>query len=318
MKKITNFNESLIFIDQNKKYLKGNLHTHTKKSDGYYDLNDVIKIYSDNNYDFLGITDHDVFCKEQTNSDLVLLHGIECSCMYEGNDETKGAYAHFCCFLPKKFEHKIQYYKNVNELQECINNLSLNYPLIQFNHPLFSCLLDNEFLELNGYHLIEVYNHKDFCEETGILNAELLIRNFLKHKKQILITAGDDFHGPYNKNKIDKCFAGYIMVNANKDEMSIIEAIRNGDFYASMGPEILDYRLDKGILKVKTSPVKNIIFNTSGRKCKNIFNRDNSDINEGFYEIKENDYFVWMKATDSNGKSAWSQPIYIEKNNKFF
>lgn len=44
MKKITNFNESLIFIDQNKKYLKGNIHTHTKKSDGYYDLNDVIKI----------------------------------------------------------------------------------------------------------------------------------------------------------------------------------------------------------------------------------------------------------------------------------
>ena len=36
-----------IFVDRNKKYLKGNLHTHTTVSDGDYTIREVLNIYKD-------------------------------------------------------------------------------------------------------------------------------------------------------------------------------------------------------------------------------------------------------------------------------
>ena len=56
--------------------LKGNLHTHTNASDGRYPVSDVVRIYKEKGYDFLGISDHDVyFDKEIENEDLLILHG---------------------------------------------------------------------------------------------------------------------------------------------------------------------------------------------------------------------------------------------------
>jgi len=307
--------QNKIFIDGEKKYLKGNLHTHTTKSDGKYSLDEVLGIYQENDYDFIGITDHDVFCNENVNSDIVLLHGIEVSCMYRGKDKNKGEYAHFSCFSPyDNKNNKIYYYENVLELQQNINKLKEKYCLVQFNHPLFSKFLDNEFISFEGYDLIEVYNHKDFKEETGMQNAEQLIRTLLNNHKKVIITAGDDFHGPYKKIKNDKCNGGYIMVEANKNELDIINAIKSGKFYATTAPKILDYRIEEGILKITTSPVKNIIFYSNMRKCKNIFDENDKEIISGQYELKGDEFYIWVKVIDKNGKIAWTQPLYIEKN----
>lgn len=34
-----------IFIDKNKKFMKGNLHTHSNQSDGMYSVKELLKIY---------------------------------------------------------------------------------------------------------------------------------------------------------------------------------------------------------------------------------------------------------------------------------
>ena len=248
---------------------------------------------------------------------MVVLHGIEVSCSYNGKEKTKGGYAHFCCFGTFNDNHTTYYYKNYLQLQKDISNLIKNYSLVQFNHPLFSRLLDSEFIKLNGFHLIEVYNHKDYYEETGIQNAELLIRTLLNHNKKLLVTAGDDFHGPYKNCKTDKCFGGFLMVNANKNEQDIINSIKNGEFYASCGPEIFDYRICGRKIKIKTSKVKNIIFLTNKRKCKNIFDDNDKEINYGEYVLSGEEFYVWCKVVDKNGKMAWTQPIYIDNNNYF-
>ena len=41
-----------VYIDKNRKYLKGNLHTHTTNSDGDYSVKEVLNIYKNNGYDF--------------------------------------------------------------------------------------------------------------------------------------------------------------------------------------------------------------------------------------------------------------------------
>lgn len=304
---------SEIYVDRNKKYLKGNLHTHTTVSDGDYTIKEVLNIYKDNGYDFLAITDHEIFCESNEDEGITLVHGIEEASTYTKNDDRSGTYAHFNCFLPKdKSEVKAYFYQNIDDLQETVDELKNKYELVQFNHPLFSRFLDNEHLSLHGYDLIEIYNHKDFVEETGMSNAENLIRTMLNNHKKFLISANDDFHGPYYGVKNDRCFGGFVMVDANNDEESILHAIKDGRFYPSTGPMIKDFRRDGNTFKIGTTPVKRIIFYSNMRRCKNIFDLNDEEITQGEYELRGNEYYLWVKIIDKDGKIAWSQPVYLE------
>ena len=302
-----------IFVDRNKKYLKGNLHTHTTVSDGDYTIREVLNIYKDNGYDFLGITDHEIFCDSNEDAGITLVHGIEEASSYVGNDDRAGTYAHFNCFLPKdNGEVKAYYYQNILDLQGTLDELKNKYELVQFNHPLFSRFLDNEHLALDGYDLIEIYNHKDFVEETGMSNAENLIRTMLNNHKKFWISANDDFHGPYYGTKNDRCFGGFNMVCADNNEESILHAIKNGCFYPTTGPMIKDFRREGNIFKIETTPVKRIIFYSNMRRCKNIYDLNDEEITYGEYELRGNEFYLWVKIIDKDGKLAWSQPVYLE------
>ena len=300
-----------VYIDKNRKYLKGNLHTHTTNSDGDYSVKEVLNIYKNNGYDFLGITDHEVFCEEEYNEGITLIHGVEESSLYVRDDDRRGTYAHFNCFIPKmKVKPEVKFYENASDLQKNIDELNKMYSLVQFNHPLFSRLTDNEHLSLNGYDVIEIFNNKDFLQETGIYSADTLIRTLLNNHKKFWISANDDFHGPYYGTKIDRCFGGFNMVCADNDEESILDAIKSGNFYPSTGPLILDLRREGKVFKIETSPVKRIIFYSNLRRCKNIFDLNDGEITKGEYELKGSEYYVWVKIIDNSGKCAWSQPIY--------
>lgn len=306
--------QNKIFINKDKNYLKGNIHTHSINSDGMYSIQELIDIYESHDYDFIGITDHNIFSSEMPNTDkIIMLPGIESSCLYSGEVREKGSYIHFNCFVRNENVNDTVYeYRNMYDLQQNINNLKEKYSLIQLNHPLFSKLTDTEWLQISGYNMIEVYNHKDYLEEFGEYSSEHLIRTLLNNHKKFYVTAGDDFHGPYNNVVNDKCFGGYIMVEADKNYESIITSIKEGKFYATTGPRILDYRICGRELKINTSPVQKIIFCSNMRHCKNIYSQDGYDINSGEYVLQGDEYYVWVKMIDKNGNMAWTQPIYID------
>lgn len=303
-----------IFVDGSKQSLRGNMHTHTIVSDGEYSCLEVLKIYEEGGYDFLGVTDHEVFCNFSNNlSSIILILGIEEAAFYTSDDDLKGTYTHFNCFKPK--QDKIVgkgYYKNVKELQSYLDNLKENYALIQLNHPLFSRLREEDLLSLHGYDLVEIYNHKDFMMETGFYCADYLIRLLLNNHKKFWISANDDFHGPYFKTKNDMAFGGFIMVQSAASETSILEAIAKGCFYPSTGPLIKDFRREDDVFKIITSPVKRIIFYSNLRRCKNIYDLNNADITEGEYTLKGGEYYLWVNIIDKDGKMAWSQPVYLD------
>lgn len=301
-----------VFINKNDTYLKGNLHTHTNASDGRYPVSDVVRIYKEKGYDFLGISDHDVyFDKETENEDLLILHGEEVSCNYVGNDFYKAAYAHFCCFLKTRQVENSFSYETAEDLAACIEKIRNRYYFVQFNHPMFSRFSDEEMLQISGYHAMEVYNHKDYYKETGLNSADALVRFLLNHKKKFFLTAGDDFHGPYKNTVHDFCCGGWIMVKAEKNEKAILTALKRGDFYASTGPVIYDYRREDNVFKIETSPAQHIIFYTNDRRCKHIRNDDGTDVTKGELMLRPTDYYVWVRILDAQGNCAWTQPVYL-------
>ncbi len=305
-----------VFIDQNKNYLKGNLHTHTNLSDGRYTVSDVLRIYAENHYDFIGITDHDLYYDpKESRDDLIVLEGQEVSCHYNGDPACRGGYVHFSCFQKKNDPVLPMSYRDAAELQRCLDTLAARYRLVQFNHPLFSSMFANlsdmDIVGLDGYHFLEIYNHKDFRNETGLSSAEILVRRILNARKKVILTAGDDFHGPYKKAVNDYFGGGCVMVNAERNADDILSALENGDFYPTTGPKILDYRRVGNRFIIKTTPVKNIIFYSNVRRCKNIMTDDNADVTIGEYDLRDEDFYVWVKAVDAHGKTAWTQPVYL-------
>lgn len=301
-----------IFINKNDAYLKGNLHTHTNASDGRYPVSEVVRIYVEKGYDFVGITDHDVYfrgCAEEAG--LVVLAGEEVSCNYVGDDFYKAAYAHFCCFHKTRQTENHFTYKNAEELADCITRLCDRYEFVQFNHPMFSRFSDDEMLLLRGFHAMEVYNHKDFYKETGLNGADALVRFLFNHKKKFFLTAGDDFHGPFKNTVHDFCCGGWIKVKAEKNEKAILAALKHGDFYASTGPEILDFRREDHVFRIETTPAQHIIFYTNDRRCKHICDDDGKDVTVGELVLRPTDYYVWVRVIDGQGNCAWTQPIFL-------
>ena len=61
-------------------WFRGNLHTHTTRSDGTRPPEEVIADYAERGYDFLAISDHDVLVElggYQRDTPVTLIHAVE-------------------------------------------------------------------------------------------------------------------------------------------------------------------------------------------------------------------------------------------------
>ena len=314
MKEVFNEKETII-IDENLNQLKGNLHTHTTFSDGKYNLEEVIKKYADDGYDFIAITDHDIFYKEKTKSgNLTIIPGIEVTCDYKGNEEKlNGTYLHFNVYFKNNDEDKefkIYNYNDKNDLQLILNDLKKHNGLIQFNHPLFSRIPEDTICNLDGINFLEIYNNKDFLDEVGIDSFDGLILSMLRNDKKILLTANDDYHGKEDL-KLDKIYRkAFNVVQGDNTTDNILNKIKEGYFYSSNGPKIYDYRFENGIFKIKTDDVKYIVFYSNLRHCKKIHNFQNS-VNYGEYILSGLEKFIWVVIVDNQGNKAWTQPYWL-------
>lgn len=67
------------YFKQEGLWLKGNLHSHTTVSDGVYEPEEMAKDYAEHRYDFISMTDHNVFVHhpELERDGLLLLTGVE-------------------------------------------------------------------------------------------------------------------------------------------------------------------------------------------------------------------------------------------------
>ena len=69
----------MILFDPNKRFYKGNLHTHTTNSDGRRSPEDVLATYRAEGYDFIALTDHWKKTTGETHDweGMLVLPGIE-------------------------------------------------------------------------------------------------------------------------------------------------------------------------------------------------------------------------------------------------
>lgn len=303
-----------IIIDENKKYLKGNLHVHTNASDGKYSVEEVCQKYGSMGYDFLAITDHNVVYKGSNFvNGMLVVPGVEVACTYKGEiDYKKGSYSHFNLIGILSSEYDIIYpslYNNVDEINLQIKKFQDKGILVQYNHPNFSRFSDNEYFNLNCFDMIEIYNHKDYTMETCLESADAIIRNYLFRGKRFMISCGDDYHGNHDNDLDFYCRKSFVMVNADLNIESVVNALAQGDFYVSNGPLINDLRIIDNVIYLKTEKVRRVFFYNFTRRSKHLYNFNG--FTECSYEIKGDERYIFIKIVDMDGNNAWVQPIYV-------
>ncbi|MBO7520033.1 MAG: hypothetical protein J6T73_04570, partial [Clostridia bacterium] len=95
----------------------------------------------------------------------------------------------------------------------------------------------------------------------------------------------------------------------------IINALENGDFYASRGPLIKSLCYEDGYFNIECSPAKEIVVSNSGRREPEISVKrsDAADITSAQFPISDLDIFVRFTVVDENGDTANTRAYWREE-----
>ena len=306
-------------------WFKGNLHTHTNKSDGDSSPEIVVDWYSNNKYDFLVLSDHNhLTILESDQTKLLLIPGeeITLNLPYTIHINAIG--------IKKVIEPTLRSTK-VKTLQANIDNIISAGGLAEINHPNFRWALnEKDLVQVRGAHFLEVFNGNYNTHNYGgggKKSVEEMWDEMLSKKIKIWGVAVDDSHhfkeefAPHRHNP----GRGWVEVFAkNLSEKNILDSMRNGNFYFSNGVKFKNINLNKEKIEIKISGdyfnkgLSNSLV-TDSKYTTQLISNDGEIIDEVYgksvkfnlvKEIKKYTYFR-TKTISSTGSAGWTQPIFF-------
>ncbi len=322
-------------FNKTKNRYKGNLHTHTTNSDGNLSPKEVKALFKKNGYSFLCITDHDVYSdlrEELNDKDFIVLPGVEASSpLYV--DESKKRYKkthHVLGILgtttmqenAKKINYKhgdlLEIKSNVGdwdgakEAQLLVDNLVDRGMIVSYNHPIWSRVDLEEFINLKNIFALEFYNYGTVNEcEQGY--DSLHWDNMLNAKNYVYGIATDDSH---NVSEYVDALGGYIVVMAETlNHDNIVNSLVKGEYYSSSGVEIEEWGILNGVVYVSCSDVRKINFICGGCVGDGLtVMKDDilETLNYAEYSLHGTETYVRIECIDKHGKMAWTNPIILK------
>lgn len=299
-------------------WYKGNLHTHTINSDGDSAPDAVARWYKEQRYHFLALTDHNYFTDPQglnrffaADERFLLLTGEEVTSRYGSKP------IHVNAFRLKETIDPAFGDSVADTIQKNVDVIRGAGAIPSLNHPNFVwAVTPQELAVVENLGLFEVYNGHPTTNEAGGGGAASLTEMWdylLSAGRKIRGIAVDDAHsfkefGPHLSNP----GRGWIMVRAAAlTPENLFAAVEAGDFYASTGVELSALEAGQGKLKVEIEERSNEKYRVR------FFGRDGKLLNESFdnpaqYSLTASDSYVRAEILDSNGRQAWTQPVFAE------
>ena len=288
-------------------WYKGNTHTHTDLSDGRLDPASVTRIYRENGYSFIALTDH---CRYGIHEDLctdgfLVLPGVELDIVGSGAAPGGKTFCHHIVGigLPGRntfgHGHMFTYDKYGTSVNDLIGMLTDNGNIAIYAHPSWSHVRHEDMDSIVGCLGMEIYNNT--CEEGAFTGyAGSYFDRQLWDGRRYYCFASDDSH----QHRTDY-LGGFIMVKAPElSHRAIMEAIRTGSFYASNGPEIKDFYIEDGKAVVECSPCAAIGFLADSMFGEAVAPVD-GPLTKGEYRIKGTESYIRVECRDDKGRTAW-------------
>jgi hypothetical protein len=299
------------------RWYKGNTHTHTLNSDGDSTPDDVAKWYREHGYRFLVLSDHNVL----TNPDgLNAVHGASEQFLLIKGEEVTDRFGdkpiHVNALEPSQVVDPQHGSSVLDVMQRTVDAIRKGGGVPHINHPNFGWAMTAADLQAaQNYRLFEIYNGHHQVNNLGgggVPGMEEVWDRMLSSGKVIYGLADDDAHvfkQPGNPN-VPGPGRGWVFVRAERlAPRAIVDALERGDFYASTGVELSDYQATaRGVtITVKNDPYSKYRVQFIG---KNGAILAEANVSPAVYEFKGDELYVRAKVIESNGKLAWTQPVW--------
>ena len=294
-------------------FYRGNLHTHSDRSDGKLTPEEVCRRYREEGYDFISLTDHFIGAFKYPITDttsfrdnrFTTIPGAE---LHSGAMENGELWHILAVGLPEDFKPSNSPNFMPNDDQESGPELALRAreagAFVAIAHPEWSGMTLDDARSIEAAHSVETYNHG--CEVEcdrgrGFHTLDLL----LSEGKKLSLCATDDAHfaGPDH-------FGGWVMVKAEaNDPDTLVEALKQGRFYSSQGPEIRSINWSRNEVEIECTAASVLIAQGNGSRATSIHGNSMTRGNINLSRLRDTE---WVRVTvvDSAGRKAWSNPIW--------
>ncbi len=327
--------KKLVIVDPAKRQLKGNIHMHTTRSDGELEAATVAGKYRESGYDFIMISDHEVYWNstELDAEDFLVLGGTEISIEMNdshrwildytrrdlGNTRAQHTHMHYCCIKDESVPDAGQYFahneriprqidRGIDSWNAQINVMRQRGNLVIVNHPHWSRLAPEMMMGMQNITAFEVWNSGDVVHCAGRWDEDIWDYCLTRGKK-LLAVAADDVH----KATTDFA-AGFTVVQTEEfSKAAICRAFKAGDFYASCGPLIHEMYIEEGALHLKCTPARHIQIVCLDRDGFDFKNVDGSLIDEIVWPVNATVRLFRVVIIDEFGRRAWCQPLFVEE-----
>lgn len=294
------------------RFWRGNLHTHSTRSDGVLDPAEVCRRYRDEGYDFISLTDHFIAPYGYPIVDTSPYRGAGFTTL-PGAELHSGAMANgelwhiLAVGLPEDFApghapafHPVEGQETGPEIAARARGAGA---FVAIAHPQWSGLTLADARSLSAAHAVEIYNHgcaTGAARPDGTAIADLL----LSEGRALSLCATDDAHF----NEPDH-FGGWVMVRApENDPDALLAALKAGDYYSSQGPELRGIALDGSTITVECSAAVAVIVQGAGcaAQAQHGLSMTRATLDLGKFARSD-----WIRVTviDAAGRHAWSNPI---------
>lgn len=296
------------------RFWRGNLHTHSTRSDGVLAPAEVCRRYRAEGYDFLALTDHFIGSYDYPIVDTVPFRDDAFTTIL-GAELHSGAMLNgelwhiLAVGLPPDFARPHAPGFLPVEGQETGPEIAARAvaagAFVAVAHPQWSGLTLADARSITAAHAVEIYNHgcATGCDRPdGAAIADLL----LTEGRRLNLIATDDahFHEPDH-------FGGWVMVKATENTPeALLSALKDGAFYSSQGPEIRNVRIDGDHVTVECSAAASVVAMGHGTGAKAVHGHSMTRASVPLARLNGS---PWLRVAviDAAGKRAWSNPIWL-------
>ena len=332
-------------LGKNKKFYKANLHAHTTLSDGRLTPEELKKEYKKRGYSVVAYTDHEHIIAHHELNDENFLAITACELAVKKDPklstltkpELKTCHLNFYaldsnntvtpCYSSEydhyindenrdliSFESEYERRYTSEGINEMIAEGKRKGFIVSYNHPGWSLEDASIYMNYDGFFALEIFNTG--CIRMGIADDEHVYDEMLRAGKRIFCSACDDNHNthPIDSPKCDS-FGGWVQIDAPALEYSaIMNALVEGDFYASTGPEIYSIFVDDCKVKIKTSPATKISIIPQGRNARAVYgNSIGEEITEAEFALHPDDRYFRIRVEDKCGKKAYTRAYFTDE-----
>ena len=295
------------------KFWRGNLHTHSTRSDGLLEPAEVCRRYKAEGYDFIALTDHFIGRYDYPITDTTDFRDIDFTTilgaeLHSGAMENGELWHILAVGLPPDFArpdapdfHATPYQESGPALaaRACASGA-----FVAVAHPEWSGLTTADARSIEAAHAVEVYNHgcATGCDRPhGFYTLDQL----LTEGRKLTLCATDDAHFSEPDH-----FGGWVMVKSKENTPeALLEALKAGSYYSSTGPELYGLHWGDRSVIVESSAVRSVIVQGQGSAAVAMHGHSMTRTGVALERFKNSG---WLRVTviDAAGNRAWSNPFW--------